>query len=141
MSDGKKQLVREGSGFLVFCLVGLGGLLVDAGALLTLLEYTGLDVFVARALSIAFAVSVTWAAHRLWTFKTVGEKRLPEWMRYQLTSALGALTNFGIYSALLVSQEKMAPLLALAISSVCALAVNFLGARLFAFRARSFRST
>ncbi len=141
MSDGKNQLVREGYGFLVFCLVGLGGLIVDAGALLTLLEYASLDAYVARALSIAFAVSVTWAAHRLWTFRTIGSKRFPEWARYQLTSALGAVSNFGIYSALLLSQEQMSPLLALAISSVCALAINFLGARFFAFRSRSFRPT
>ena len=113
MGTGKNLLARESSGFLVFCLVGLGGLIVDAGALLTLLEYTGFDVYLARALSIAFAVSVTWAAHRLWTFKTVGDKRFPEWARYQLTSALGAVSNFGIYSALLVTQEKMSPLLAL----------------------------
>ncbi len=141
MSDGKNLLVRASSGFLVFCLVGLGGLIVDAGALLTLLEFTHLDVYLARALSIAFAVSVTWAAHRLWTFKTIGDKRFPEWARYQLTSALGAASNFGIYSALLLSQEHMSPLLALAISSICALAINFLGARFFAFKPKSFRPT
>lgn len=141
MSDGKNRLVREGSGFLVFCLVGLFGLIVDAGALLALIEYADLNAFAARGLSIAFAVSVTWAAHRLWTFRTVGNKRFPEWMRYQLTSAFGAAANFGIYSILLVSQDGTSPFFALVLSSICALVVNFLGARFFAFGARTFRPT
>ncbi|NNF80881.1 MAG: GtrA family protein [Rhizobiales bacterium] len=141
MSDGKNRLVREGSGFLVFCLVGLFGLIVDAGALLALIEYADLNPYVARGLSIAFAVSVTWAAHRLWTFRTIGNKRFPEWMRYQLTSVFGAAVNFGLYGILLASQDEMGPFLAMVISSICALVVNFLGARFFAFRARSFRPT
>ena len=141
MADPKNRLVSEGSGFLVFCLVGLFGLIVDAGALLALIEYADLNAYAARGLSIAFAVSVTWAAHRLWTFKTIGNKRFPEWMRYQLTSAFGAAANFGIYSVLLVSQDDMSPLFALVISSICALVINFLGARFFAFGTRSFRPT
>lgn len=141
MTTGKHRLLQEGSGFLAFALVGVFGLLVDAGALHTLIEYAGLNAYAARGLSIAFAVSVTWAAHRVWTFNTVHNKRLPEWMRYQLTSAAGAAVNFGIYSALLATQDGMNPLFAMAVSSLCALLVNFLGARFFAFGARSFRAT
>lgn len=141
MSDDKTQLVRESSNFLKFCVVGVLGLLVDAGGLVTLLAKTDLNAYWARVLSIIFAVSVTWAAHRLWTFKTVENRRFPEWIRYQLTSAFGAATNFGVYSLLLASQEEMVPLVALAISSICALMVNFLGARFFAFGAQTFRPT
>lgn len=141
MAEADNRFVREGSGFLVFCLVGVFGLIVDAGALVALIEFADFNAYVARGLSIAFAVSVTWAAHRLWTFRTIGNRRFPEWMRYQLTSAFGAAVNFGIYSALLASQDGMGPFIALLISSVCALVVNFLGARFFAFGARSFRPT
>ena len=141
MTDAKKRFVREGSGFLLFGLVGLFGFIVDAGALLALIEHADLNAYVARSISIAFAVSVTWAAHRLWTFKTVLNKRLPEWMRYQLTSAFGAAVNFGVYSLLLASQDNVSPFFALVVSSICALLVNFLGARFFAFGARSFRPT
>lgn len=141
MAPEQNRLVREGAGFAAFCLVGVFGLIVDAGALLVLIGYADMNPFVARALSIAFAVSVTWAAHRLWTFKTVGAKRLPEWARYQVTSALGATVNFAVYSVLLASVAAMTPVLALAISSVCALAVNYLGARFFAFGTGSFRPT
>lgn len=141
MSENKNLLVREGSNFLTFCLVGSLGLAVDAGGLVILLAKTDLNPYWARALSIAFAVSVTWAAHRLWTFKTLDNRRFPEWVRYQFTSALGAATNFGVYSILLATQDQMTPLLALVISSICALLVNFLGARFFAFGARTFRPT
>ncbi len=141
MAPEQNRLAREGAGFAAFCLVGLFGLIVDAGALLVLINLLEMDAYVARGLSIAFAVSVTWAAHRLWTFKTVGTKRLPEWARYQVTSALGAAVNFGVYSALLASQVTAEPVLALGVSSVCALIVNYLGARFFAFGVRSFRPT
>ncbi len=135
------MLAREGAGFLTFSLVGLFGFIVDAGALFTLIEHAKLNAYVARSLSIAFAVSVTWAAHRLWTFKTLDYKRFPEWLRYQLTSAFGAAVNFGIYSVLLITQDNVSPFLALVVSSICALVVNFLGARLFAFGAQPFRPT
>ena len=141
MAGADNPLVREGSGFLMFCLVGLFGLIVDAGALVGLMKFADMNAYLARVISIAFAVSVTWAAHRLWTFRTVGSRRFPEWMRYQLTSAFGAVVNFGIYTIVLASQVGIGPFLALLISSICALVVNFLGARFFAFGARSFRPT
>ena len=100
MSGAAETLRREGSGFLRFCVVGMFGLAVDAGALLALIQHAGLDPYTARILSIAFAVSVTWAAHGLWTFGTLASSRLWEWLRYQFTSAFGAVVNFTIYSLL-----------------------------------------
>ena len=137
MSVSAETLRREGSGFLRFCVVGVFGLAVDGGALLALIQHAGLDPYTARILSIAFAVSVTWAAHRLWTFGTLGSARLSEWARYQLTSAFGAFVNFAIYS-LLIAGLGIGPLLSMAIASVIALGVNFAGARLFAFTGHSF---
>ncbi|MEM7426415.1 MAG: GtrA family protein [Pseudomonadota bacterium] len=141
MSETQSTLARESSGFLRFCLVGGFGLIVDASTLVLLVQKFHADPYLARLASIAFAVSVTWAAHRLWTFRTVGGERLGEWLRYQLTSAFGAAVNFGLYSLLIASIAGLAPLWAMAISSIVALAVNFLGARFFAFSPDSFRPT
>ncbi len=141
VSDQSGKLLQEGTGFFLFVLVGSFGLVVDAGTLFTLMTYADLNAYVARSLSIAFAVSVTWAAHRLWTFRTTHTKRLPEWIRYQITSAFGAAVNFGLFTGLMLSRDGMSPMVALLMSSICALGVNFLGARFFAFGARSFRPT
>ncbi len=141
MSEAETALTREGSGFLRFCVVGGFGLIVDGSALIVLTRNFGLDPYFARLISIAFAVSVTWAAHRLWTFRTTESRRFGEWLRYQLTSAFGAAVNFGVYSVLIASVAGFKPLWAMAVSSIIALAVNFLGARFFAFSPDSFRPT
>ena len=140
-SGDQSAVAREGAGFLRFCAVGVFGLVVDGSALVLLTRDLGIDPYIARLLSIAFAVSVTWAAHRIWTFRTLDSGRFGEWFRYQCTSALGAAVNFAIYGLLITSAFGLAPIWAMAIASVIALAVNFLGARLFAFTPGTFRPT
>lgn len=141
MSLDQSTLTREGTGFLRFCVVGGFGLVVDGSALLLLTRDLGLDPYLARLISIAFAVSVTWAAHRLWTFQTLDASRFGEWVRYQCTSALGAGVNFAIYGLLITPAFALPPIWAMAIASIIALAVNFLGARFFAFTPGTFRPT
>ena len=140
MADSQSVLAREGTGFLRFCAVGTFGLIVDGSILILLTRDLAFDPYLARLVSIAFAVSVTWAANRIWTFQTMQSGRLGEWVRYQCTSALGAGVNFAIYSVLITAAVGLAPIWAMAAASVIALAVNFLGARFFAFSPGDFRS-
>jgi putative flippase GtrA len=61
---------------------------------------------------------------------------LPSLLRYAGVSALGASINFTVYTALVMMSASMAarPLMALAVASVVALIVNYLGSKHFAFR-------
>lgn len=126
-------MARAPAQFWRFCLVGLLGLVIDAGALLALL-HTGLNAYQARFLSIIIAVSATWACHRHYTFKSSDPNRAAEWFRFVLVNGAGATANYAVYAALIWSWPGMPPLAALALASALALAVNFTGARLFAFR-------
>ncbi len=132
------QTVRaEASGFVRFCGVGAVGFLIDAGLLLWFTGQLGLNPFIARALSICLAVTMTWAMHRHWTFGTAGEKRLAEWVRFAAVNGAGGAFNFLVYSVVLVARPETTPFAALVVGSAAALCVNYLGARLWAYRAVS----
>lgn len=127
-------LADRRSPFLRFCMIGALGFVVDAGTLFGLIERFGVAPLPARVVSILFAVTVTWALHRRWTFRSDDPERLAEWSRFLTVSLAGAALNYAIYAAVLLGVPGTPPLLALAMGSVLALAANYAGARLWAFR-------
>lgn len=121
---------------LRFAVVGAAGFVVDAGVL-QLLLLDGWGLVPARSVAIPVAVLATWLLNRAFTFRDA--RSGPAWaslVRYAGVSAVGALVNFGVYSALVLLLAWMAqrPLAALAVASVVAMLVNYLGSRHFAFR-------
>lgn len=129
--------MAEWTRMLRFGLVGVVGFAVDAGVL-QLLVMQGWNPVSARGVAIPVAVLATWALNRGFTFREAkSAPALPSLLRYVGVSAAGAAVNFAVYTALVVSADVMAahPLLALAIASGIAMAVNYLGSRHFAFRA------
>lgn len=129
------MLIR--SRFLQFGLVGVVGFAVDAGVLQFLVAGLGWGPVAARVVSIPVAVLATWLLNRNITFsETRDTPAYKSLLRYAAVSAAGASVNFLIYTALVLSFAVMAqqPVLPLAIASVAALAVNYLGSKYFAFR-------
>lgn len=125
--------------FLRFCLVGGTGFVADAALLYGLLSLTALDAFLARLLSFAGAVTLTWALNRRVTF---ADRRSDAWLaelgRYVLAQSLGAAINYGIYSAILLVRgaDRGTAMVALAIASAVALALNFALAQRLVFQRR-----
>ncbi|PLX36547.1 MAG: GtrA family protein [Hyphomicrobiales bacterium] len=117
-----------------FLLVGAFGFIVDAGVLLGLTEWAGMGAYSARVISVVVAVSATWGLHRVFTFRSRDPKRLGEWSRFAGVNGVGAAVNYALYAIALAIVPALPPLAALAIASAGALAVNFLGSALFAFR-------
>lgn len=111
------------------------GFVVDAGGVY-LLGAAGMDPYTARICSIISALFATWIYHRTITFHPAGDGLLKELFRYYASNALGAAVNYGIYGtwlAVFKPQSLLPPLIA---ASIAALAVNYLLARSFVFRAR-----
>ncbi len=129
------MVANHSSQFARFCGVGALGFLIDAGLLLWFTQSLGLNPYLARVFSIALALTMTWAMHRNWTFRSNTSDRMSEWSRFAAVNGAGGALNYSVYSAILLALPGTAPLLALAAGSVVALAANFLGARLWAFRA------
>lgn len=124
-----------GRTLLRFLAVGAVGFAADLAAF-SLLRLTVPDV-PARLLAVTFAVTVTWALNRRFTFAASGRPMMSEWLRYNATSAAGAATNAAVSLTLLrVTDGAIGGPLALAAGSVAALAVNYILAKRFAFSLR-----
>jgi putative flippase GtrA len=121
---------------LAFGIVGTAGLLVDAGTVTLLFNGLGVDRYVARLLSFAMAVTVTWSLNRCWTFRGPRSRSLPrEYGLYVLAQSGGAAINLGLYVLCVASIPVMAafPAAAVAVGAVGGMAFNYLSARHLVF--------
>ena len=119
-----------------FGVVGTVGFAVDGGLLWTLVT-SGADPFLARAISFPVAVLATWWLNRIWTFAAADRTRPQRQLRlYFGVQLIGALSNFAVYSAILLMIEPtpLNALAALAVGSFFGMFINFTGSRLFIFR-------
>lgn len=121
---------------LRFGAVGAVGFVVDGG-LLWLFLSLDLSPYLARALSFPAAVMVTWALNRNWTFAvTEGASRKAELQRYFGVQVVGNLTNYAVYSLILAlfGTASVTIFAAFVIGSFTGSCLNFIGAKVFAFR-------
>nr|WP_290750484.1 GtrA family protein [Henriciella sp.] len=119
--------------FLRFAAVGGVGFLVDAGTLLLLIS-AGTGPFVARIVSIALAMLVTWRLNRAFTFGASTGSQTSEGARYVLVALGVAGLNYLIYAAILLLVPACPPVLATGIASVLSMLVSYAGYGRFAFR-------
>ena len=129
--------IADSSRFLRFTLVGAVGFVVDAGVLQALMSVAGWGPIEARAVALPLAILATWLLNRTITFpESHGGPALASLVRYVAVSAVGASVNFMVYSLLVFASQLMAalPIAPLAIASIIALIVNYLGSKHFAFR-------
>ena len=110
-----------------FVFAGGIGFVADAGALWLLLAVTPLGPFVSRVLSIGFALCVTWQINRHLTFAPSSRGVAREGARYGGVGIATSIVNYLVYCALLFAMPAMPPLAALAIASLVAMALSFLG--------------
>lgn len=116
-----------------FVLAGSAGFLADAGVLAVLLGLTPLDPFMARALSVLFALCVTWALNRSIAFGPSSRPVMAEGSRYGAVALSSALVNYGLYAAALTLVPFLPPHAALVFSSLGAMAFSYFGYSRFVF--------
>jgi putative flippase GtrA len=132
----ERTALVDAPSFMRFGVVGAVGFVLDAG-ILQLLLLAGWGPIAARAVAIPLAVFGTWALNRGFTFpEAQAGPALPSLARYAAVSAVGASVNFGVYTLLVLASPLLAahPLAPLAIASVIAMLVNYLGSKHFAFK-------
>ncbi|TGQ74459.1 MAG: GtrA family protein [Mesorhizobium sp.] len=110
-----------------FVLAGGIGFVADAAALWLLLAATPLGPFIARMLSIGFALCVTWQINRHLAFSPSSRGMAREGARYGGVGIATSLVNYLVYSAILLALPAVPPLAALAAASLAAMALSFLG--------------
>ncbi|RWD66357.1 MAG: GtrA family protein [Mesorhizobium sp.] len=110
-----------------FVLAGGIGFVADAAALWLLLAVTPLGPLIARILSIGFALTVTWQINRHLTFAPSSRGMAQEGARYGGVGVATSIANYLIYCAMLFALPALPPLAALAVASLVAMALSFLG--------------
>ncbi len=123
--------------FLRFCAVGATGFVVDAGVLLIELHAFSVNPIWGRFISFSVAVLTTFELNRNWAFKQVNHQSyLVSLRNYLGVQGVGFACNFIVYTTLymLLPSGYNFPLFCLAIGSVIALTVNYVGASLIVFR-------
>lgn len=122
--------------FARFTMVGVAGFVVDSGVLYLCLHGTGLGLYGGRLVSYLAAASTAWYLNRRITF---ADRSPPgrQWARFIATNALGALVNYGSYSAVvtLLPAGTWVPLLGVAVGALAGLGFNFTASRRFVFKA------
>ncbi|MEI9422469.1 GtrA family protein [Mesorhizobium sp. Cs1299R1N1] len=110
-----------------FVFAGGIGFVADAAALWLLLAVTPLGPFVSRMLSIGFALCVTWQINRHLTFSPSSRGVTQEGARYCGVGVATSIVNYAVYSAILLVLPAAPPLGALAIASLVAMTLSFVG--------------
>ncbi|RRH90166.1 GtrA family protein [Mesorhizobium tamadayense] len=110
-----------------FVLAGGIGFVADAAALWLLLSVTPLGPLTARGLSIGFALTVTWQVNRHLTFSRSSRGIAQEGARYGGVGIATSIVNYLVYCAILLALPSLPPLAALAVASLVAMALSFLG--------------
>ena len=120
------QLIRFG-------MAGVAGFAVDAGVLQATLA-RGMSFYLGRAISFIAAATATWLINRRLTFAHAGQRpaSFQEWWRYVGAMMVGGAVNYLVsvlmFQGVLKSDPRSA-IIAVAVGSIAAMAVNFIAAR------------
>jgi putative flippase GtrA len=140
--------------FLLFCVAGVLGLVVDTAVLYATAPWLGW--YGARLLSFWCAASTTWAFNRRFTFVTPNREsltaaettsqELAQYLRYLASMLLGGAVNYAIYVATLkgfglnantawmgIELSPWLGMIGVALGSIGGLLFNFASARYFVF--------
>ena len=119
--------MRAWEQFVRFALVGILGFAVDA-SVLTLLLTAHIGLLSSRCLSYVSAASCTWLLNRRWTFNDSRSSPARQWARFLAANSCGGAVNYGVYAVLVLhwNTSIIFPVVAVAIGSICGLAINFL---------------
>jgi len=120
-----------------FLVVGGLGFAVDAGVT-ELLVAAGLPALGARVLAIALAMATTYLLNRRLTFRSDrrGAAVLAEGGRYFAVALAAAAFNYAVFALVLAVVPGVRPSLAVAVASVAAMVLSYLGYSTLVFRRR-----
>lgn len=116
-----------------FVVAGASGFAVDAGLLHLLITYTAIGPYVARVISMAIAMMVTWQINRNFTFEGSGRTAVDEGVRYTFIGVLGAVMNYAVYATVIFSFPLIQPVAAVVAASLAAMIFSYFGYSRFVF--------
>ncbi|MCE5234691.1 MAG: GtrA family protein [Clostridiaceae bacterium] len=129
----KKELWLGFVQFVKFNLVGVMNTLVDIGVF-ALLTAVGLNRYVAQVISYACGVLNSYLFNTLWTFKKEKRRTAKEFVLFVCVNLVSLLVSLGMLYAAEHYLHVENALLQKLIATPVAMAVNFIGNKLFVFK-------
>ena len=123
--------------FLVFCIFGTAGFVIDVAVLYAFAPHVGW--LAGRIVSFLAAASATWWLNRRYTFARNGDATAGragrQYARYLVSMLAGGAVNYLTYVGVLAwMQHPHAPGFGVALGSIAGMGINFLSARFLVFR-------
>ena len=130
-----RRQARHWGGFL---LGGTTAFVVDGTVFMVLSGAAGVPVLAARLAAISVAMVVSWLINRTITFSLRTRSSLPEFARFAGVGWAAAAVNYAVFAGLVVGGpfllgRSLHPVAAIAVSSLGAMTVAYLGMKLAVF--------
>lgn len=131
MAPGRGDILRHYGGFV---LAGGLAFITDAGVFSLLASGLDVPALVARPVAIAVAMVVSWWINRTVTFPVGTPASLAEFSRFAAVAWGTAALNYLVFAGLILARPDLSKVLAIAIASLVAMVVAYLGMRHAVFR-------
>ena len=130
--SSRPRLVHYGG----FVLAGGLAFVTDASLLLMQTKLLGLSPFIARPISICFAMVVSWFINRTVTFRMHNKPSFREFMRFAAVAWSAQAINYAIFAVILLLVPTTDPLVALILACLVAMFFSYTGYRFGVFGGR-----
>ena len=117
-----------------FILAGSLAFFTDVGVFQFLHGVLSVNLLIARVLSIATAMLVSWLINRRLTFAMPGPPRLAEFLRFVAIAWISSSVNYVLFAGLMLWRPQTVPLLAIVFATAVSMLVSYAGMRLGVFR-------
>jgi putative flippase GtrA len=129
----RNQRVRE---FYKFAIVGISNTLIDFAIYFLLTRFTvffGEHIIYANVISFSVAVTNSYFWNRRWTFRSIDQRRVQQYIKFVIVNCIGLGINSGLLY-IFAYEFHIHDLLGKALAVIVTLFWNFLINRLWVFR-------
>ena len=123
--------LRHYGGFVV---AGGTAFVTDVAVFHALNSWAGINLLIARFLSITVAMIVSFLINRAITFAMPGAPRIVEFLRFAAVGWVSSALNYALFACTMLARPETAPVIAIAFATAISMVVSYLGMRLAVFR-------
>lgn len=117
-----------------FVLGGAAAFVTDSAVSMLLARSLDVPLLIARLVAISIAMAVSWSINRTITFPVTAPPSLTEFARFAAVAWGAAAVNYIIFAGLIIAYPGLHPVAAIAVASLFAMVVAYLGMRFGVFR-------
>lgn len=117
-----------------FVLAGGTAFVTDVLVFHALTSLAGVNLLIARLLSISVAMVVSFLINRRVTFAMPGAPKLSEFLRFAAVGWMSSGLNYAVFASIMLARSQTPPLYAIILATAVAMVTSYLGMRLAVFR-------